>query len=696
LFLVCLLLGCPQPGPGSVPESSSESAPESTPPDSEREAPLWVGEVQARVVDADGLPIEGAWVTQGGWAPERWALSDVEGLALVTAEDDGVSAERFILAGKPGWFNAGTQLDDEGPAGTLEIVLLPLPTVDNPEYGFQKAGEGNSPDTSYCGHCHIQIADDWNTSAHSRAASSFRVWDLYTGRATQAAAEDCEALGGQLAEGQAPGEEGVTETACYLEQGVLPWLNDCEVGCDHPDQRAGLSAFGSCGDCHSPATDAGVPGQIDLAASFGVAHEGVTCDLCHKVRDVTAGGSPGLDGALHLLRPSEPGEIAGLEWSPIMFGPYPDVVNALMSASYNPLFREPEFCSACHEYSQPALHPDQRLDAERWPQGLPVMETWSEFVAAGADEAGFSCQGCHMPSLLEDSSTYDFGELGVSPSSVQGWLRAEGEVKHHDFPRAEVLGDPLMELSLATVGETLELTVELTNTAAHAAPTGEPMRQILVLVTAEDEAGAPVAASGGQAIGDQGGFLASGRLGSEVELSGSTLTIEGAEGALVARFVRPTGDYQDYPGPGTSWFSGELSPEDKGLALEEVLFEVPVASVGGGQVQLESAPAGLQAGDRVYLCADGHHAGAAGWLYAKTLVSAEGERGVAHYRAVDIASDNRIAPLSSVQSAHEFPATAVTLTATMIRRDQAAPVADTYGWDYGDRSAGSVSMSSSE
>ncbi|MCP4805721.1 MAG: hypothetical protein GY913_35895 [Proteobacteria bacterium] len=648
------MLGCDGSEPGDSPrvlESPTESRTDSEPPDVR-----WTGTVTVDVVDPDGAPVPDAFVLLGGWDRERWVPTDSAGQATVEVDDDGVT-DRVLVAGKEGWISGRTDLPESEP-GTATIEMRPLPTEDNPDYAFQKGGEPHSPDTGECGHCHTGITEGWAGSAHSQAASSPQLWDLYTGRASVDAAE-CDALGGELADGQVAGEDGATAEACYLGEGVLPWLNDC-TNCDHPDERAALTAFGSCGDCHSPATDAGVPGQIDVADAFGVAHEGVTCDFCHKVQSVTAGPEAGLDGGIQLLRPSEEPRIGGQEFDPIMFGPYPDVVVPVMNGSYNPVFREPEFCASCHEYAQPALHPDESVDAERFPDGLPVLETWSEFQAAGADEAGFSCQGCHMPTLEQESSTYDISDLGVPPSLVQGWLRTPGEVRHHHFPTAAELGDPHLELEGAASGATMSLT----SRAAHRVPTGDPMRQLFVLMSAVDSAGEPVQLVGAPAIADVGGSLASGVMG-EVTVEGDVLSLS-ASGAVSARFVRD----------------------------EAFLAEVAVTAHPDG-VQLASVP-DLLAGDVVLLVGPDHHAGAPGWLFSKILVDSSGARGVAHYRAVDIASDNRLPAFSTVDSAMALPDGVATLTATLLRRSHAAPIADVYGWDYGDRVASSASMSVSE
>lgn len=626
----------------------------------------------------------------GGWAEERWVKSNEDGFASVPVVDSGWT-EQYLLAGKEGWTSAGVRLDFDNLPDVAEITLRPLPEIDNPDYHFQPGGDGSSPNTSECGHCHWTIGDDWAGSAHAASASSERAWDLYTGTALSVSGDDCDTLAGWVSEGGVPGAPAETAEHCYTGEGVLPWLHDeCggseQPACDHPDERPNLEAFGSCADCHAPAIDAGIPGHLDLAQASGVGFEGVTCDFCHKVQSVEPGTRPGLDGAIHLLRPSEDTFLPGQEYSPIIFGPYPDVIVPIMNGSYVPQFRESEWCSACHEYAQPALHPEQDLDSARWPDGIPVFETWSEYR-----ESSFvgllTCQECHMPALYEESSTYDITPQGLEPSVDQGWMRPDGEVRHHGFSR-DGMSAPGLSIDVDEMDGEWVVSVMVKNSAAgHAVPTGEPMKQLILLIRAFDEVGNEILPIGGQAIPDVGGFQTAAVLGEDAQIDGQNLTIDNwddeLEGEFGVRFVRPTGSWIDYDGPGTSYFSsGTLTPEQKGLEREEFLGEVSLL-VSSGTLTLAEAPPDTKDGDRIYIVKAGSDlAGSPGWLYAKTLTDSEGQRAVPHYRAVDVASDNRIAPGSTGYSEHRFARHdgMLTFEVSLMRREQPAAISDQYGW----------------
>ncbi len=647
--------------------------------------------IEARVIDVEDAPVEDAYVLMGGWPEARWVQTDADGIAQVQVVDDGW-AEQYLLAGKPDSTSGGVRLDFDNLPTEVEIRIQALPSLDNSAYHFQPGGDGSSPDTSECGHCHWTIGDDWAGSAHANAASRESTWDIYTGSTRSVSSADCSNRSGWLADGLVPGTPAETQERCYTGQGVLPWLNSqCghidQPACDHPDERDTLTAFGSCADCHAPAIDGGVPGQLDLGHAIDVGFEGVTCDFCHKVQSVTPGARPGLDGAITLLRPSEETFLPNQEYRPLTFGPYPDVIVPIMNGIYTPQFKESEWCSACHEYAQPALHPEQELSqADRWPDGLPIFETWSEYNASKL--AGqLSCQECHMPALDEESSTYDITPLGLEPSVDQGWVRASGEVRHHGFNR-EGLGSPTLSMEISEVDGELEVIATVTNNAAgHAIPTGEPMKQLLVRIYAQDTTGAEVQASGGHAIPDVGGYRATGILGDTLEIIDGVLTLEDSldESAtnLVVRFTRPTGTWEDYTGPGTAAFSTpDLTAEDKGLELEEYLGEVEVLSTDGWNLELEADLPDIQMGDRFYVATDGDQAGAPGWLYGKILVDAEGSRGVPHYRAIDVASDNRIAQGNASSFEARFPLLEekLTIEAQLIRRDHGAYIAELYGW----------------
>ncbi len=673
-------------------------------------SPGCVGAVEVLVSYEDGAPASGAFALQAGRPPEEWATTDADGRATVQVRSVA-NSERWITAGQRGFYNVGTPMpDDACPAEVISLILEALPDADNTEFVNGEGGYfGHSATAEQCMHCHGTIGEDWNQSNHHDALSNKHTRDVFNGTALLAGEARCAEIGGRWEEGGVPGsEKSETELHCAGTRGVLPDLNpgcghEGERPCDHPfADRTGLSSYGACGDCHGAAMPRAVPGAVDINFAVGLSYrEGITCDFCHKIDDVIAGPLAGIDGAIRLRRPSEPREIAHLDLRPIMFGPYPDVLNPLMGGSYNPIFRDSALCSGCHEYAQPALAPEDAalVDASRWPDGIPVHTTYSEWQASPLSP-GVRCQLCHMPVLHEPSST--FQEQGDLPASVAlGWYRALGEVRRHHWPSVAALAPDVIETTLALVAfaGAVEATATLRNLGAgHALPTGDPMRQVFVLIEATLD-DVPVPAVGGRAVPDVGGWRAKGTVGDDVDVVGRSIRFAGRTlddvDASAVRFVRPTGEWDDYAGPGVGWLSGpERTPEEKGLPVHDVIGETAVDSLAGDTATLASDPPAVLPGDVVYLVGEDDQAGAAGWVYAKTLVDRDGERGVHHYRAVDVASDNRIPATGESSTRHRFPAaeagSALRVTARVVYRRYAVPVARAYAWDVGDLEIGSA------
>lgn len=660
------------------------------------------GPVAVRVVDLDGAPVEGALVLTGGSTTP--VLSDADGRATIEVGDDGLT-DRFVLAGKRGWRNAGTNLDDYAPPPDLVTVTLErLPEEDNPAYVYSEAGSSQSISTLFCGHCHQTIADQWLTSRHRAALTNPRTRDVWNGALSSAGDEPtCAERGGFWATGRLAGADAGTEEHCYLGRGVLPDLNEgCgdpdEPPCDARDLPAGtIENHGQCGNCHGAAIPGATANAVDLNDAVGYAfEEGVTCDLCHKIADVTVGPRGGLDGAIRLLRPTEDDPSPLLKLRPIGFGPWADVINPFMGASFQPQFRSGELCSACHEYAMEPLAPEDTalLDRARWPDGVPLHTTWSEW-AASLYAPAITCPGCHMPQYDEDTGIANLGDLGIAPGIAAGWLRAPGELRSHSFDSNDVLAAAAVDLRIRLTdgpAGTVEATVTLANVGGgHALPTGEPMRQVAVLVSATVD-GAAVPVVGGRAIADVGGSIAHGVVGADATLVGTALSITGVvfdgEGATAVRFVRPTGDFADYEGPGTGWFAApERTPEDKGETIEEVIEEVAIAAVAGDTVTLARAPADVLPGDVAYVVTGADEwAGAPGALFGKVLVDRDGARGVPQYRAVSVASDDRIAAAAEARSSHLVPDPGaghlLVVTARAIYRRAADGIARTYGWSH--------------
>ncbi|MEZ4443014.1 MAG: Ig-like domain-containing protein [Polyangiaceae bacterium] len=632
---------------------------------------------QGLVVDEDGTPIAGAFVVQGGKTQPPLLQTGSEGtFSLEVTSKPGVPG---IVATKQGYRSAGWEFY-ELPTEPISLTLHSVKPEDNQAYPWGDPGMGQDPSTLFCGHCHERFAAELVLSKHDDAAKNPLVQQLYAGVGAFNDAASCAAAGGQWRAGATPGDPSVALDKCYLGDGVLPDLNpQCggTAACDDPALPSGQAptTFGACADCHAPAIDGALGGR-NLHDATGLAFDrGVFCDLCHKVSDVDLAAPPGVAGRLVIRRPIEPSPSPVTPWRPLVFGPLLDVPNGFMGASYQPLFSEATYCAGCHQQDQPALVAGQSLDAQRWPNGLPVHSTYEEWLAGPYAAAGVPCQFCHMPAHFDMNNS--IGTSTPDNASITfGYPRPPQEIREHIFrgPLYQPEGDLRLvdtalfaDVTLAVQGSEVEATVSLANVGCgHAVPTGEPMRSLVLVVEARGTGCGARPAVGGYTVFDIGGAHADDLVGGAINAAGSMLTwVAGAAAAtpgMVVRAVRASGGYDDYPGVGFFADPG-LPPAEKGLPILEPVGMATVVAVGSGQLTLDVALP-LQSGDRVYLgdalttLQDGDPsralAGAAGHAFARVLTAADGRRQVPHHLGVDIASDNRIPPGSYALSQHRF------------------------------------------
>lgn|SRR5579859_1184024 len=274
---------------------------------------------------------------------------------------------------------------------TLVLLALFAPAV-------SLVAQTHSPQSAeYCGDCHREIYDGWSQSAHARAMESRLFQD-----ALKMAASD---LGSD------------TRKVCLR--------------------------------CHSPVavlTD-------DLALTRKVSWEGVTCDYCHSIRDVTM---------------REPNPVAHVEFTGVKSGPYADVASPAHGTAFSKVHTTSLVCVSCHEYKN-AL-------------GFPVLTTYSEWKDGSYSKAGQQCQSCHM-----FTATGDVVDPRVKTV-------AEKSINLHQMPGShsvEQLTKAIRgQMSAIRVGDHLQVTVKVTNAGAgHYVPTGSPMRQLILEVRLEPYGG---------------------------------------------------------------------------------------------------------------------------------------------------------------------------------------------------------------
>lgn len=415
--------------------------------------------VQGLVVDENGA-IPGAVVRVQG--RNESVTTDAQGRfgLVVPAGDPNV----VITAWASGYFVGSTKNLSENSLALIE--LMRYPTADNVDYNwFSHEGAQGSLSCSHCMPCY----DEWKMDAHSQAAINPRFLSLYNGTTLTGAAGTLTTYTFDAGLGI-----NVPVAPSQGQDGVGPGFR-----LDFPDLG------GNCATCHMPGAAArkGSAYHVDIQNASGIDLESVFCEFCHKVGDVRLNASQMPDSSL-------PGVLSMQLYRPeadqqIFFGNFDDVTRRV---SYLPLIEESAFCATCHFGSF-------------W--GTVAYNSYGEWLDSpySDPESGQTCQDCHMPAVDYDYFVYP--EQG-------GLIRDSERIFSHRMPGAS--DDDLLR-SAATVTVTtrrqqtrLRVTVRVSNTGAgHDIPTDNPLRNMILLVTARTADGKSLALVSGPTISEWGG-----------------------------------------------------------------------------------------------------------------------------------------------------------------------------------------------
>ena len=272
------------------------------------------------------------------------------------------------------------------------FVLLVLSCV--PGWGMDLQPMSSA---EFCGRCHRAIFEAWRESAHARAMESW-----------------------------------VFQDALNLTESDF-----------------GVSARKNCLACHSPLTVA----TGDFSLQKKVTWEGVTCDYCHSIRDVS------LDG----VNPR-----ATVSYTLEKSGPLKDVSSMAHGTLYSPVHTSALACAPCHEY--------------RNSLGFPVLTTFSEWKNSRYAKEGKECQSCHMYQVA--------GEV-VDPRIKR---TSSAQINLHQMPGShsveQLTKTVTAQLSSSWKGNQLQIEVTVSNRAAgHYVPTGSPFRQLVLELRADSNEG---------------------------------------------------------------------------------------------------------------------------------------------------------------------------------------------------------------
>ncbi len=425
--------------------------------------------IWGRVISEYG-PVQSARVRVAG--DQSFTITDQRGRFEIETGDYPAKSLK-VTAGKEGWFNNAVVSYPVGE--TRDIFLNPIPRGDRPGYRFI------SP--TICARCHNKLARYWDRSKMAHTTSNPKVLDMYNGT---------DASGGK---------------------GVSPGYK-----LDNPQND------GNCISCHAPSTavsNSGVKNLNDALWSPRAEWDGISCDYCHKVRKIIKKKSrpSRMAPIMKRLTPTRGNTI-------LILGPYDDVVNPVMAASYSPLFDKGRFCSTCHSHFKKlpsgAVWDRNRVYTDSEWNGfglnnnteLPIQTTYQEWkqwqgqLAADDVNKGKRCQDCHM-SWRKDMLPYDNFVVEGSARNMWGTKRSPRNIRPHHFEGATItqLKTALaMEVEGEIVDNTLKLKMFITNTnGGHWVPTGETMRSVMLLVSAADSIGKPLKMTKGSRLPDWAG-----------------------------------------------------------------------------------------------------------------------------------------------------------------------------------------------
>jgi hypothetical protein len=459
----------------------------------EKRVEPFVDRVISGLVRSDRGPLAGAVVRIQATTRATTTGAD-GGFSLSVA---GVGAGPFnITAWARGYFSAGP-IQAAAGRNDLEFRLKAHATRDNPDYPWEPAlcPPGNEPRGDCCSQCHSRVGadlypflpvDEWVLDAHSRSAVNPRFRSMYTGDAVQ-------------------------PSSAFNSK-----RNRRDTG---PGYKLDFpQSAGNCAACHVPAAAVHSPLGTDPTRISGVAMEGVTCDVCHKIWDVRLDSTTGLPFE-HL-----PGVLSYEFRRPMVgeqffAGPLDDVAPGV--DTFSPLQQQSRFCAPCHYGSF---------------YGTVVYGSFGEWLTSpygDPDHTRFkTCQDCHMPTGRTCYFTLP---------SKGGRRRDPATVASHLMPGAsdrELLRQAAaLELTASRTGNRIDVEVRVRNVGAgHRLPTGSPLRHILILVEAKDEHGRALELSRGTRLPQWAGDLAG--------LAGSTyakiLMDRASHESPTAAFWKPT------------------------------------------------------------------------------------------------------------------------------------------------------------
>jgi len=409
----------------------------------------------------EGDPVSGAIVRIQ--ATENLSVTDEKGyFELRKIGEDG---NLIITAWKEGHYIGSIEAIPS--IQSVTIHLSKYNKTDNPDYDWipDEGGLGSIG----CAECHPAY-DEWLSDAHSQSAVNPRFLSMYNG--TDAAGN------------QSP----LTRYGYNRDYGNFPLLPDLNQPYYGPGYKLDFpDSAGNCATCHVP-SQAAYPGKEYTSnpnEAEGIEKEGIFCDFCHKIGDVSINPSTGLPNpnmpgilSIELFRPEEGDK-------DLFLGNFDDVVGP---DSYLPLYEESAYCAPCHF-------------SPFW--DTLIYNSFGEWLESpySDPEEGQTCQECHMPAV--DYEFFVYEEKG-------GVQRDPETIFDHNmtgFMEEELMQNAVMlSANLELVDDQIELSIDVVNDqTGHAVPTDFPLRQVILIIEVIDEDGNPLVQVSGDTIPFYGG-----------------------------------------------------------------------------------------------------------------------------------------------------------------------------------------------
>jgi len=202
----------------------------------------------------------------------------------------------------------------------------------------------------------------------------------------------------------------------------------------------------------------------------GAASDGVSCTLCHQVRNGHFGEKESFSGHYVIDGTTPPPDR-------LIFGPYPNPVQNMMrnNVGFTPVkgghVQEASLCATCHTLYTPYIDEKGTVRGE-FPEQTPYLE-WEESDYSNDAKGVKTCQDCHMPEAQ--------GAVAISNRPRRGLSRRSPFSKHYF-----VGGNLFMLKLLSDHGEDLALTASSADMSATMVRTRDQMEKATARLTVTD------------------------------------------------------------------------------------------------------------------------------------------------------------------------------------------------------------------